>query len=222
MNLHIPLGPAWEIAGPLPSLIGPGAAAGKRKAEARPQALGATNGWRVHRAQRGTGRGRAFAANYQDLQCPGLGPTGALKQQRLNELRGERRPRKQERSEGKKVLTPLGDLGLAGAANAGRRVEPPACGPHGARSGGGRSLRGPGPAPPRLRGSDGPAPPPSQAGVRSPDLGAAENTSKAKGSRPDPGAVPAGVRRSRAGPPAREGAGAAFLPFLPTSPPLES
>lgn len=31
MNLHAPLGPAWEIAGPLPGPTGPGAAAGKRK-----------------------------------------------------------------------------------------------------------------------------------------------------------------------------------------------
>lgn len=45
---------------------------------------------------------QGFAANYQDLQCPGLGPTRALKRQRLNELRGERRPLEQERSKGKK------------------------------------------------------------------------------------------------------------------------
>lgn len=39
------------------------------------------------------------------------------------------------------MLTPLRDLGPAGTAGAGRRVGPPACGPHGARSRGGRSPR---------------------------------------------------------------------------------
>lgn len=43
MSLHIPLGPAWEIVGPLPHPTGPSAAAG-RVAEAGPQALGTNNG----------------------------------------------------------------------------------------------------------------------------------------------------------------------------------
>lgn len=47
------------------------------------------------------------------------------------------------------MLILLQDLGPAGAASARKRVGPPACCPHGARPVGGRSRRGPSPAPPR-------------------------------------------------------------------------
>lgn len=77
MNVHIPLGPAWEIAGPVPGPSRPGSAAERRerKAEARPQAQRAASGWHVHGVQKGegAGRGREQNANCRDLQCPGLG-----------------------------------------------------------------------------------------------------------------------------------------------------
>lgn len=74
----------------------------RRKAEARPQALGAENGWRVHRVQKGTGRERELNTDCRDLQCPGLELTGALKQERQTEFRGKREHSEQERSKGKK------------------------------------------------------------------------------------------------------------------------
>ena len=59
MNVHIPLGPAWEIAGPVPGPSRPGSAAERRerKAEARPQAQRAASGWHVHGVQKGEGAG---------------------------------------------------------------------------------------------------------------------------------------------------------------------
>lgn len=71
--------------GPFPAPQGLALSQGReRKAEARPQALEAKNGWHAHRVQKGTGKGREYTTNYRDLQCPGLGPTRALKQQRLS------------------------------------------------------------------------------------------------------------------------------------------
>lgn len=100
MNLHIPLGPAWEIVGPLP-----GPAAGKRKGgRGRPQGprpQGLRTGGASTAYKGGQGGNGNIPPTAGTSSAPGSDPPRRFSGAAAPKLRGERRPPEQERSKGK-------------------------------------------------------------------------------------------------------------------------